>query len=62
MLVYQKIMFDRYYFIKSFGQLKTLEKGIEKLFLYYYNGSQKHEAFIGFENAFSRATTYIILK
>ena len=30
MLVYQKIMFDRYYYIKSFCHLKTLEKRFEK--------------------------------
>ena len=31
MLVYQKNMFDRYYFIKSFCNLKTLEKRFETL-------------------------------
>ena len=46
MLVYQKTMFDRYYCIKSFCHLKTLEK--RKLFLYYYNEAQKHEGFIVF--------------
>ena len=30
-------------------------------FLYYYNGAQKHEGFVGFEKACSRAKTYIIL-
>ena len=30
MLVYQKNVFDRYYCIKSFGHLKTLEKRFEK--------------------------------
>ena len=30
MLVYQKTMFDRYYCIKSFCHLKTLEKRFEK--------------------------------
>ena len=29
--------------------------------LYYYNGAQKHEGFVGFENACSRAKTYVIL-
>ena len=43
MLVYQKIMFDSYYCVKSFGHLKTLEKGFEKFIFYYYNDSQKRE-------------------
>ena len=30
-------------------------------FLYYYNGVQKHEGFVGFENACSRAKTNAIL-
>ena len=30
MLVYQKTMFDRYYCIKSFCHLKTLQKSFEK--------------------------------
>ena len=53
MLVYQKTIFDRYYCIKSFCHLKTLEKSS---YLYYYNGAQ-----VGFENACSRAKTYVIL-
>ena len=58
MLVYQKTMFDHYYCIKSFCQLKNLEKKLRKVFFfYYYNGAQKHEGFIGFENACSRAKT-----
>ena len=61
MLVYQKTMFDRYYCIKSFYHLKTLEKRFEKFILYYYNGVQKHEGFVGFENACSRAKTFVIL-
>ena len=61
MLVYQKTMFDRYYCIKSFCHLKTLEKRFEKLSLYYYNGVQKHEGFVGFEKTYSRAKTYVIL-
>ena len=41
MLVNQKIMFDRYYCIKSFCHLKTLEKNTSKSsFLYYYNGGK----------------------
>ena len=61
MLVYQKTMFDSYYCIKSIFHLKNWEKRFESSFLYYYNGAQKHEAFVGFENACSRAKTYIIL-
>ena len=30
-------------------------------FLYYYNGAQKHEGFVNFENTCSRAKTYLIL-
>ena len=33
----------------------------KKSFLYYYNGAQKHEGFIGFEKACSRAKTDVIL-
>ena len=61
MLVYQKTRFDRYYCIKSFCHLKTLEKSFEKIILYNYNGAQKHEGFVGFEKACSRAKTYVIL-
>ena len=32
MVMYLKTMFDRYYFIKSFCHLKTLEKRFEKFF------------------------------
>ena len=55
MLVYQKTMFE--HCINSFCHLKTLEKRLEK----YYNGSQNHEGFIGFENACCRAKSYVIL-
>ena len=58
---YQKSTFDRYYCIKSFSHLKTLENGSEISFLYYYNGAQKHEGFGGLEKACSRAKTYVIL-
>ena len=61
MLVYQKSMFDRYYCIKSFRHLKTLEKLFEKLICAFYNGAQKHERFVDFENACSKAKTYVIL-
>ena len=61
MLVYQKNMFDRYYCRKSFCHLKTLEKCFEKFILYYYNGVQKHEGFVDFENPCSRAKTCVIL-
>ena len=63
MLVYQRTMFDRYYCIKSFCHLKNFGKNtLKSYFLYYYSGLQKHEAFIGFENACARAATYLILK
>ena len=56
-------MFDRYYCIKSFCHLKTLKKNLRKVhFCIYYNGAQKHEGFVGFENACYRAKAYIILK
>ena len=42
-------MFDRYYCIKSFCHLKTLENASKKSFMYYCNGAQKHERFVGFE-------------
>ena len=61
MLVYQKTMFECYYCIKLFYHLKTLEKCFKSSFLYYYNDAQKHEGFVGYENACSRAKTYIIL-
>ena len=39
-----------------------LQKNISKSsFQYYYNGAQKHEGFVGFENACTRAKTYVIL-
>ena len=40
---------------------ENFEKKLRKVFLYYYNGTQKHEGFVGFENACSRAETYVIL-
>ena len=36
-------------------------ENFESSFLYYYNGAQKHEGFVGFENACSRAKTCVIL-
>ena len=54
-------MFDRYNYIKSFCHFKTLEKRFEKFNFYYYNGAQKHDGFVGFEKACSRAKTYVIL-
>ena len=63
MLMRQKTIFDPYYCIfkvilshENFG--KTPRK---THFLFYYNGAQKHERFTGFENACSRAKTYVIL-
>ena len=62
MLVYQKTIFDPYH-CRVILQLKTLEKYLEKLSLYHYeyNGAQKHEGFVGFENVCSREKTYVIL-
>ena len=45
-----KIMFDRYHCIKSVCHLKTLGNASKSSFLYYYNGEQKHEGFVGFES------------
>ena len=60
--IYQKTMFDRYYYIKSFCHLKNFDKALRKSsFLYYYNDAQKHEGMVGFENAPARAKTYVIL-
>ena len=61
MLVYQKTRFDRYYCIKSFFSIGNWKNASKSSFLYYYNGTQKHERFIGFESACSRAKTYVIL-
>ena len=61
MLMHQKTMSDRYFCIKSFCHMKTLEKRLEKIILYYYNGAQKHEGFVGFENTCSRAKSYVTL-
>ena len=36
MLVYQKTMFDRYYCIKSFCHLKTLEKRSKKVHIFFF--------------------------
>ena len=41
--------------------LLFLGKRFEKFIFYYYNGAQKHEGFVGFENACSRAKTKVIL-
>ena len=61
MLVYQKTMFDSYYCIKVILLLENFgEKASKSSFLYYYNGTQKHEGFVGFEKACSRAKTYVI--
>ena len=46
--MYQKTMFDCYYCIKSFCHLKPLENASKNSFLYYNNGAQDYEGFIGF--------------
>ena len=57
-----KNMFDRLYCIKIFLSLENFGKNASQCsVLYYYNGAQKHEGFVGFENACSRVTTYVIL-
>ena len=61
MLMHKKNMFDRYYCIKSFCHLKLWTNASKSSFLYYVNGAQKHEGFKDFENACSRAKTYVIL-
>ena len=61
MLVYQKTMADRYYCIKSFCHLKLGKNASKSSSLYYYNGAQKHEGLVCFENACSRATMYVII-
>ena len=40
---------------------KLWKKASKNSFLYCYNGTQKHEGFVGFEKACSRANTYVIL-
>ena len=62
MLEYQKTIFDRYYCIKSFCHLKIWKIASKSSFLYYFNGAQKHEGFVGFEKAFFRAMDYVILR
>ena len=57
MLMYQKTTFDCYYCIKSYCLWKN---GSKSSFL-YYNGAQKHEGLVGFENVCFRAKTYVIL-
>ena len=61
MIMYQKTMFDPYYYITYFCHLKTLGNASKRSFLCYYNSAQKHEGFLGFENAYSRGKTYVIL-
>ena len=61
MLVYQKTMFDCYYCIRHFVTWKLWKNASKSSFLYYYNGAQKHEGFVGLKKACSRAKTYAIL-
>ena len=56
MLMYQRTMFDHYYCI-----VILWKNASKSLFLYNYNGPQKHEGFVGFEKACSRAKPYVIL-
>ena len=41
--------------------LENWKNASKSLFLYYYNDAQKHEGFVGFEIASSRAQRYIII-
>ena len=63
MLVYQKTIFDCYYCIMSFCHLKIVGKKntSKSSFLYYTNGAQKHEGFVGLENACCRGMTHVII-
>ena len=54
-------MLDLYYCIKPYCHLKTLENRFAKLVFYYYNNAEKHEGFLGFENACFRAKAYVII-
>ena len=45
---------------KIIFSLENFGNASKSSFLYYYNGAQKHEGFLGFENACSRAKTYAI--
>ena len=61
MLIYQKSMFDRYYCTKHSFRSKTMEKLLQKaLFICTYNDAEKHVTCERFENAASRAKTYVI--
>ena len=58
MLVYQKTMFDHFLLHKVILSHENFGKNtLKSSFIYYYDGAQKHEGFIGFENLCSRAKT-----
>ena len=50
MLVYQKTMSDRYFCMNFFLSLENFGNPSKISFLYYYNGVQKHEEFVGFHS------------
>ena len=52
-------MFDSYYCIKSFYYLKTLKENASKSC--FCITIMKHEGFLGFENAFIRVKSNLIL-
>ena len=53
MLVYQKNMFWSLFLQKViFVTCKLLNNASKSSFLHYYNGGEKHEGFVEFENAF----------
>ena len=61
MLVYQKSIFEHYYYIKTIFRSKTLETLLQRVFLTcVYKGAEKHVSCEQFENAASRAKTNVI--
>ena len=64
MLMYLKSMFDRYYCIKLFFFFffarKLWRKCSKVLFIYTYNGTEKHVTCERFENTASRTKTNVI--
>ena len=63
MLVYQKTISERYYCIKSFCHFKILEKMLRKAhFCSTIMARKSMEELVEFENACSRAKTYVNLR
>ena len=53
---YQKTMSDHYYCLVILSK-----SALKSSLLYYKNGAQKHEGFVGFKNTCSTARSYVIL-